>query len=222
MTQYVSSVGSAAYEQIKRDIIFGKLEPQSKLKLGSMKIQYSASISTLRETLSRLASEGFVIAEEQRGFFVAPITKEDLIEIANLRILLECTALKTSVELGDTEWEASLVAAYHKLHVTELQMLDGDESVIETWKRYDSEFHRAMISACNSSNLLTLHAVIYDKYLRYQMAVLTHRGTEAIKEHKAMLDAALKRDIDKAQSVLTKHVTRGLNHTLKAFTSGKL
>ena len=171
----------------------------------------------MRETLSRLASEGFVVAEEQRGFFVAPVSKEDLIEIANLRILLECTALKTSIELGDTEWEANLVAAYHKLQITEQQMLDGNQSCKENWKRYDCEFHQAMINACNSSNLLALHAVLYNKYLRYQMSVLTNRGKPAVKEHKAMFDAALKRDAEKAQSVLEKHITLGLNHTLKAF-----
>jgi len=217
MSKYVATVGSTAYDQIKKDIIFGVLTPNTKLKLEKMKTRYSASVSTMRETLSRLASEGFVIAEEQRGFFVAPVSKEDLVEIADLRILLECTALKSSLELGDTEWEASLVAAYHKLHVTELKILDGDHTNTEIWKRYDSEFHQAMISACNSANLLSLHSVIFDKYLRYQVSVLTNRGAEAMKEHKRMLDAALKRDAEKAQKILTQHITRGLRHALTAF-----
>lgn len=222
MSKYVGTVGSTAFEQIKKDIIFGVLAPGTKLKLDAMKNQYSASISTLRETLSRLASEGFVVAAEQRGFFVAPVSKEDLIEIANLRILLECTALEASIELGGTEWEANLVAAYHRLQVTEQLMLDGDQSCKEDWKRYDCEFHHAMINACNSSNLLALHSVLYNKYLRYQMLVLTNRGTPAIREHKAMFDAALKRDVDKAQRTLEKHIRLGLNHTQKAFDLEKL
>lgn len=217
MPGQVTTVGSTAYEKIKKDIIFGELAPESKLKLDAMKERYSASISTLRETLSRLASDGFVVAEEQRGFFVAPVSTDDLIEIANLRILLECTALKTSVELGDTDWEANLVAAYHRLQVSEQKVIDGDDAATETWKRYDCEFHQAMISACNSANLLSLHAVLYDKYLRYQMSVLTYRGAEAVKEHKTMFDAALKRDAAKAQRSLEQHITRGLRHTLKAF-----
>jgi len=220
MSKQVGTVGSTAYERIKKDIIFGVLAPRTKLKLDGMKTQYSASISTIRETLSRLASEGFVVAEEQRGFFVAPVSKEDLIEIANLRILLECTALKTSVELGDTEWEANLVAAYHRLQVTEQKILEGDQRNTELWKRYDGEFHQAMINACNSDNLLSLHSVIFDKYLRYQMTVLTNRGAEAVKEHKNMFDAALKRDSEKAQKVLTQHITRGLKYALKAFDTG--
>lgn len=217
MSKYVGTVGSTAYETIKKDIIFGVLAPRTKLKLDAMKKQYLVSISTLRETLTRLATEGFVVAEEQRGFFVAPLSKEDLIEITNLRVLLECTALKTSIELGDTEWEANLVAAYHKLQVTEKQILEGDDSAKENWKRYDCEFHQALISACNSANLLSLHSVLYNKYLRYQMSVLTNRGVVAVKEHKAMFDAALNREAEKAQSILEKHITLGLDHTLKEF-----
>ena len=51
---------------IKSDIITGALRPGKKLKLDALKVQYSASVSTLRETLNRLASDGFVEVPEQR------------------------------------------------------------------------------------------------------------------------------------------------------------
>jgi len=168
----------------------------------------------LRETLNRLASEGFVAAEEQRGFFVTPVSREDMIEITNLRILLECHALAISVQNGDTDWEGNLVAAHHKLHLMEKRMLAGDDSEKETWKRYDWEFHQALIQACNSRNLLSLHATIYDKYLRYQMLVLTYRGEEAVKEHKNIFEAALERDSASAVKQLEDHIRRGIEHTL--------
>ena len=94
MSKSRNLVGSTTYQQIKRDIIFGDLTPGNKLKLDGLRERYAASMSTLRETLSRLASEGFVEAKDQRGFFVTPVSSEDLIEIANLRILLECHALR--------------------------------------------------------------------------------------------------------------------------------
>ncbi|MGX9350993.1 GntR family transcriptional regulator [Shimia sp. W99] len=216
MAKQPHTVGSSTYERIKRDIIFGTLAPGSKLKLDALKARYSASVSTLRETLNRLASDGFVSAEEQRGFFVTPVSKEDLLEIASLRALLECHALRQSIENGDTEWEGDLVAAHHKLHRMELLMQSGDESEKESWKRYDWEFHLALIRACNAPNLLSLHSKIYDRYLRYQLLVLTFRGEVAAAEHKAMLDAALARDPDKATQLLETHIHNGLTHTLEA------
>lgn len=214
MPKQISTVRSNTYERIKRDILFGELAPGSKLKLDALKTRYEASVSTLRETLNRLASDGFVSAEEQRGFFVTPVSKEDFSEIANLRILLEGFALRASIENGDTEWEGNLVAAHHKLHRMEQLLLTGDESQIELWKRYDWEFHLALIQACNSQNLLSLHSTLYDKYLRYQMLILTSRGAEAVEEHRTMFEAALRRDTDMAVEALEQHIRRGLDYTL--------
>ncbi|WP_170558863.1 GntR family transcriptional regulator [Ruegeria sp. HKCCA5426] len=216
MAKQPSTIGASTYQRIKRDIIFGELQPGSKLKLDALKERYSASLSTLRETLNRLASDGFVEAPEQRGFLVTPVSREDLTEISELRVLLECHALELSIENGDTDWEGNLVAAHHKLHLMEQRLLKGDDSEKETWKRYDSEFHQAMIAACNSKNLLSLHSIIYDKYLRYQMLVLTYRGEVAAKEHKHMFDAALARDANMAKKLLEDHIRNGLAHTLEA------
>lgn len=210
-----TTVGASTYNKIKQDIIFGKLEPGSKLKLGGLKLRYEASLTTLRETLNRLASDGFVVAEEQRGFYVKQVSRSDLTEISNLRVLLECYALDLSILLGDAEWEGSLVAAHHKMHIIEKKILVGDESQIGLWKRYDWEFHQALINACNSSNLLALHAILYDKYLRYQMLDPTNRAREAIVEHKAIFDAAMARDSVEAQRLLEAHIVRGRQHTLE-------
>ena len=217
MTKSLNAVGASTYQSIKRDIIFGDLAPASKLKLETLRKNYNASMSTLRETLNRLASEGFVDALDQRGFFVTPVSKEDLMEVANLRVLLECHALKLSIDNGDTDWEGNLVSAHHKLSSMEQKMLSGDDSQKEDWKRYDWEFHLALIEACGSRNLISLHSVLYDKYLRYQMLMLTHRGQEAADEHKQMLEAALERNVEAATNTLTVHIEKGLEHTLAAF-----
>ena len=214
MPKQRSTIGFNVYDTIKRDIIFGRLQPAMKLKLMEVKEQYQVSIATLRETLNRLASEGFVVAQEQKGFSVAPVSKEDLVEISNLRILLESHALRESIEKGDADWEANLVASHHKLKLAEEKMLSGEIEVKETWKRCDWEFHFALIQACSSKNLLNLHSIIYDKYLRYQMQILTFRGKPAAKEHKKLMEFALKRDSDSATKVLEAHIRGGLRHTM--------
>jgi len=62
-----------------------------------------------------------------------------------------------------------------------------------------------------------LHAVLYDKYFRYQMLVLTHRGEEAVQEHQKVFEAALARDIDAAAKTLKVHIEKGPEHSLAAF-----
>ena len=84
MIDSYKTVGENTYEMIKKDIIFGNLKPLKKLKLNELKINYKTSISTLREILSRLSGDGFVVYEEQKGFYVSPVSESDLKEIANL------------------------------------------------------------------------------------------------------------------------------------------
>jgi DNA-binding GntR family transcriptional regulator len=211
-----ATISETTYRQIRADIIFGRLLPREKLKLDRLKSLYGASVSTLREILNRLASEGLVVAEGQRGFEVAPVSPEDLKEIAALRQLLECYAMELSFAAGDMDWEGRVVAAHHKLQQMERRMIAGDHAVSKEWKRYDWEFHQALISACGSRVLMDTHAAIFDKYLRYQMISLTFRGQIAADEHRQMLEAALARDAETAKAILRKHVEAGVERGLLA------
>jgi DNA-binding GntR family transcriptional regulator len=215
---HTETIGDNAYRRIRADIIFGRIAPSQKLKLDKLKDVYGASISTLREILSRLTSEGLVVAEGQRGFEAAPVSGENLREVAALRQLLEGFALEQSFAAGDVEWEGRVVAAHHKLAALEQRMRDGDMSQTEMWKRYDWEFHQALISACGSKVLMDTHAAIFDKYLRYQMIALSFRGDIAAREHRVMLEAALDRDAPTAKSMLEKHVGGGVEHALATGT----
>jgi len=213
------TAGERAYRHIRRDILFGRLAPAQKLKLDGLRERYGVSISTLRELLSRLTSEGLIVAEGARGFEVVPISPENLKEVANLRQLLECHAMALSFATGDMEWEGRVVAAHHKLAMVESRMLAGDRSAPDLWKRYDWEFHHALISPCGSKAHLDAHSAAYDKYLRYQMIAVVFRGEIAAREHRQLLECALRRDTKSAQGVLVKHIQDCVSYTLANWPS---
>lgn len=212
------TIGENAYRRLRSDIIFGRATPRQKLRLDRLKDDYGVSVSTLREILNRLTSEGLVTAEGQRGFEVSPVSVENLRQVAALRMLLEGHALEESFAAGDMDWEGRVVSAHHKLGRMERRMKDGDRSQTELWKRYDWEFHEALISACGSQVLMDTHAAIFDKYLRYQMIALSFRGDIAAREHKALLDCALARDAATARTTLERHITGGVEHALATGT----
>ena len=217
MINNFKTVSSNTYEIIKRDIIFGVLPPLKKLKLQELKINYSTSISILREILSRLCGDGFVVSEEQKGFRVSPVSKSDLLEIAKLRILIESDALKLSIENSNPEWEGSLLSAHHKLSLYESEMIQNKNDDRMNWKKYDSEFHQTLVKNCGSKNLVELHKLIFDKYLRYQLLVLTFRGKGSIDEHKKLLDFSLNKNFVNAQIILKEHIENGIYHAEKNF-----
>jgi DNA-binding GntR family transcriptional regulator len=210
----VETTGEKAYRRIRGDIIGGLLDPSQKLKLEGLREAYGVSISTLRELLNRLTSEGLIVAEGARGFEVAPISVQNFKEVANLRQLLESHALEESFAAGDMEWEGRVVAAHHKLSLVEARMLDGSRTAPDVWKRYDFEFHHALLSACGSKVLLDTHSAVFDKYLRYLIIAVVFRGEVTAREHRALLDCALKREVRRAKDVLVRHVQECVAFTL--------
>ncbi|QYK43653.1 MAG: GntR family transcriptional regulator [Paracoccaceae bacterium] len=206
----------AAYQRIRSDIVFGRLPPAARLRLEDLRESYGTSVPTLREVLNRLTSEGLVVTEDQRGFAVAPVSAANLLELAALRKLIELDALAQSLRLGDIAWEADVVAAHHKLARMEARMQAGETVDRTEWKRYDFGFHQTLIGACRSAELMAVHGAVFDKYLRYQMLYLTYRGAIAAAEHRALLEAALARDVDAAQAVLVRHIDGGVEHALAA------
>lgn len=209
------TVGELAYRQLRADIVFGRLLPSERLRLDRVSRHYGTSISTMRELLSRLSSEGLVVAEGQRGFQVSPVSADNFREVAAMRLLLEGHAIEQAFAAGDLDWEGRVVAAHHKLAVVERRMLSGDRSDPQLWKRCDWEYHHALISACGSALLMQTHAAIYDRYLRYQMVAVVFRGEVAAEEHQKLLECALARDAGSARRILLTHVQGCVDHALR-------
>lgn len=212
-TEGQEAVGDDGYRRIRTDIVFGRLKPGQKLRLEGLKEDYGVSVSTLREILNRLAAEGLVLAEGRRGFDVAPVSGENLKELAELRLLLEAHALGVSFANADVEWEGRVVSAHHKLASTD-RLMETGLGELENWKRYDGEFHQALISNCGSRMLMETHALIFDKYFRYQMVAFSYRGSEPAAQHRALMDAALNRDAAAAVATLRVHVNNCVAHAL--------
>ncbi|MCI5077334.1 FCD domain-containing protein [Oricola sp.] len=208
------TAGEIAYRQIRRDIVFGTLAPGTRLRLDRLKDPYLVSVSTLREIFNRLASERLVVAEDQRGFRVSPVSQGHFREIAAMRELLEAHALRQSFEQGDIEWESQVVAAHYKLAKMEALIEAGDTGHTEAWKRYDREFHAALIAACGSRALMETHRGIFDHYLRYQIVAVIYRGEAASEEHRQLMECALARDASTAAAILARHIRACVDHTL--------
>src|SRR5436190_1466957 len=75
--------------RLRNEIVTCQLKPDKSLKFDALRLSFGASFTTLREALTLLAAEGLVLAEEQRGYKVAPVTLDDLSDLTHARILFE-------------------------------------------------------------------------------------------------------------------------------------
>lgn len=198
-----------AYWHLRRDIIDGKLAPSDKLRIDQLRETYGFGVSALREALSRLVSEGLVESEGQRGFWVAPISREELHDIMGTRMVLEVEALTQSIQHGSLEWESGVVAARHSLERTETSMSSDTPDVVITWERANRQFHMALISGCPLKWLLRFNGALYDQWQRYRHRTILRRpiprsGLSA--EHVEIVEATLARDSQTACAALRGHI----------------
>ena len=205
-----SSLTQFAHDRLRADLLACRLKPGERLVINQLCQKLNVSLGAVREALSRLTSEGLVIAEPQRGFRVAPISAEDLKDLTAVRLEIELLCLKDSMAHGDVRWEAGLVAANHMLAHTP-ERTSGDFRLLnEAYAVAHRSFHEALVAGCKSPWLLKLRTLLYDQSERYRRlsVPLAERERDVNSEHRAITDAALARDVPRAASLLTTHLER--------------
>ena len=197
--------------RLKNDILSGYFGPGQKLKMSTLKERYEVGVSPLREALSQLLVEQLVVVENQRGFRVHPISLAEMIDIYQTRAQIEALCIEQAIEKGDDEWEASIIAANHRLNKSGELLEKADEDVQE-WEARHQAFHYAIASGCQSETLLQVRRSLYEKASRYRNLWLkqnmSDRGVYHAnrQEHDELVQALLDRNKEKAVAIVKQHL----------------
>jgi len=209
-TKSVSSPTLASHiaSLLRERIASGQFEPGAKLRLDELRASFGVSLSPLREALSRLCAEGFVAAEDQRGYRVVPVSQSNLDEVIRLRTEFESFALREAIQRGDDAWEGEVVAALHRLNKLERGQVDAQG--VSQWEQLHCAFHRKLISACGMPLLLHFCATLHDLNDRYRRIFLTDNpiDRDVRQEHEDICQATLERRADDACRLLRGHIER--------------
>ena len=203
-----SSLTQDAYERLRADLLACRLQPGARLKISDLCQVLSVSLSAVREALARLTSEGLVIAEPQRGFHVAPISADELRDLTGVRAQIEGLCLARAIAAGDVSWESQLVAACHRLSRTPEREPTDPQRMNETWSVAHAAYHEALVGACDSPWLRRLRNTLYAQSERYRRlsVPLAEIPRDLHREHQDLMEAALARDVGRAQALMTQHL----------------
>jgi DNA-binding GntR family transcriptional regulator len=194
-----------AYAQLRDDIVEGRLAPDEKLRVEHLKTRYGVGAGTLREAITRLASDALVVAEGQRGFRVAPVALSDLEDLTRLRLHIEIDALRQSIRQGDAAWRAGLQLAYDELSAVEQPILPANRP---HWEVLNGRFHEALIAAHASPwtlKVLRLLARHGERYRRYAIGLNAGRR-DVHAEHREIFELAMAGHEARAALALEAHI----------------
>lgn len=200
---------------MRRDIAFGTLLPDQKLKIHELRTRYGGSNHSMRETLRILSTEGLVEATAQRGFRVTSATEEDLRDIQLVRIEIERVALRRALLRGDIAWEGRVIAAHHTLQKAEAAVIETpDDMTALAWDEACRAFGHALLDASDSPRLMDLHAKFFNQSRRFRLAQLREGKLDwAARKtrQQALLDAVLARDEGAACALLSDDINAELS-----------
>ncbi len=211
--------------RMRDDIVSCVLRPGQKLKFETLREIYGVSFSTLREALSRLASEQLVVGEGQRGFVVAPVTPDGLTDLTRARVAIERECLLLAMANATPAYRHALLGAFHHMDRIEASMDDRAPPPAE-WDARHFAFHAALVAVAQSPTLETIRRELWDRARRYRRmsSIMRRRAPGQLKspeskraEHRAIAEAVLAEDAEQAVRLLERHVretTDGLLATL--------
>jgi DNA-binding GntR family transcriptional regulator len=197
-----------ALRRLRTAILTGEFPPGTKLRAEDLAERWHVSPTPLREAFQRLGGARLVELSPQRGVRVAEFTLADAADLYALRLRLEPPALRQSLRRSDDAHRAAIAAALARLEAART-LEEGTEAHLD--------FHAALLARCPSAWTRRIVGVLAEHAQRYVLlgAQKFRSGRGPGVEHKALRDAAIGGDVDRAVAVLEEHL-RGTLDSVRA------
>ena len=205
-----SSLVDQLYDIIKERIVSLQLKLGKKIDVQKLAEEFGVSQMPVRDTLNRLSQNGLVNTRARVGYYVIKLSSEDMREIYDLRLMFELHALKTAVNDIKTD----------KLEKVDQGMRDLQKETNKERKKIkfgklDRELHLLIIRNCNNQRLQKLFSQIYD-FVKISQYLYPDSGFEEdLKEHGALLESLLQRNLSKATKRLSQHINNARDRIMK-------
>jgi DNA-binding GntR family transcriptional regulator len=190
------------YDHLRTEIFEGRLEPGAELIEVALAEQLGVSRGPLREAIGRLAAEGLVTVSPRRGAVVRSLSKEEFLELYQVREALERMAVQLAVPRL-TEARVKELAA-----LNEMMNASAAREDIQGFFEANVAFHARLLEASGNTKLQELYRQLLGQLGRYRLRSLTLRGNlqRSVSEHAAILRAAKRGDADRAAQLMAEHI----------------
>jgi DNA-binding GntR family transcriptional regulator len=190
------------YDHLRAEILAGRLEPGTELAEVALSEQLGVSRGPLREAIGRLAAEGLVTVRPRRGAVVRSLSKQEFVELYQVREALEMLAVRLAVPRlgGEDVAELERLVAAMTAH--------AERSEVTEFFEANSAFHLLLVEGAGNTKLRELYDQLLAQLGRYRLQSLTLRGNleRSVAEHAAILRAIKRREADRAAHLMSEHI----------------
>lgn len=197
-------ISDQVYDHLRDEILTGRFAPGQRLNLEELVERLNISKMPVKEAIGRLATEGLLDVQAQRGTFVSRVEPRDLAETFEVRRALEMLAGELAVAhvtKADLEKLRGLIAAMEK------------STAVAQHLELNFEFHGLLVELARNRKLSeTYHRLrvpIQVAAIHYRSENWTARLAQEQKEHRAIVRALEQKDAEAVSRAIREHLKRG-------------
>jgi DNA-binding GntR family transcriptional regulator len=200
------------YDILKRMIVLKEIKPGEKINEEDLAGKIGVSRTPVRETLCRLENEGVVRIIPRRGAFVVALSREKVIEILQIREVLEGLVVRLATQNMDQKTLNRLETCLEKISSSP----EGDNKLLK-YTPADVDFHSLLLEASKNNMLQSMMGNVnaHLQMIRLRTVVLPGRAQKTVEEHYRVLDAIKKGDTKAAERLMKKHIESVRNDAVK-------
>lgn len=204
-----------AYSKIRRAILDLDFLPGTPLSEAQLAEAYKISRTPVREALKLLEREGLVRVFPARGTFVAELAYSDVVEIYEVRLLLESFAATVATSRLTKE---ELTSLFGSMVEAERALERGE---IEEACLLDIQLHRSIVMATGNQRIRRILSQMDDQVHRIRMIALRdpERIRQTLVEHKRIIAALMERDSERAGVEMRDHLRAACANALRVSAS---
>ncbi|WP_377320216.1 GntR family transcriptional regulator [Pimelobacter simplex] len=216
-------LAAMVYADIKARILTGQVRPGDVLAAHQIAQEMEVSRTPAHEALKRLVAEGYLVAQPRIGYTVTPINLDEIRDLFQIRVRLECLA----AELAAAAFTPADAAAFEEAHanaMAEVKRLEGrspnDPEVVETMSGLHRQFHQMVAGMSGNRRLTAMIGTLQDEMQRFWALVPGYLSQSYVffndPEHQETYDAIAAKDAHRARASVVRHLRDNLHNLFDA------
>lgn len=208
-----SDLTEKTYERLRQEILSGQYAAGERLQITTVSEQLGVSHTPVKFALNRLAAEGLVEILPRRGMFVSRLTRKEIEETRDVRLVIELHAVSVAIRRATTEQLAELRNQVDRLAaMVERASTTGWDPVRAA--EMNQLFHETILGMIGNRRLLEIwrSLEIQQQIARVNSQSLSTPPEVVLQDHRAILEALEARDEERARKAMGEHIVQSTDH----------
>jgi len=217
-TREYSPIREEVFNMLRDAILSGKLRPGDRLVERELAEQLGVSRTPVREALRKLELENLVTHIPRRGVVVSEISRNDVIEIFNIRSCLEGLAANMAAQKISDDNVDHLRKCVEEM---EIAAANGNR---EELNGLHNHFNQKILDIAGSPRLTQMINSLSDYISRFTKTgyAIPGRPSAANKEHEELVDALAEGNSQRAEEIAELHIKNSMSVVLRQYEKAKI